>query len=82
MVEGHTCTRSNKGGNKHATQGWIANIVTDKLKSDGDVSRMELRKWITKTYNVELPYVKVFRGKEQAYTTTRKTTFYDAHCAL
>ncbi|KAL7582506.1 uncharacterized protein LOC111921300 [Lactuca sativa] len=28
---------------------------------------MELRKWITKTYNVELPYLKVFRGKEQAY---------------
>ncbi|CAH1419724.1 unnamed protein product [Lactuca virosa] len=60
MVEGHTCSRSNKGGNKRATQGWVANIVTEKLKSDGDVSPMELRKWITKTYNVELPYLKVF----------------------
>ncbi|KAI3740672.1 hypothetical protein L2E82_31142 [Cichorium intybus] len=68
MVETHTCTRSNKGGNKCATQGWIANLVTDKLKSDGDVSVMELRKWIMKTYSVDVSYLKVFRGKEQAYT--------------
>ncbi|CAI9278749.1 unnamed protein product [Lactuca saligna] len=68
MVEVHTCTRSNKGGNKRATQGWIANVVTDKLKSDGDVSPYELRNWIMKTYNVDVPYLKVFRGKEQAYT--------------
>lgn len=68
IVEGHTCTRSNKGGNKRATQGWVAKIVTDKLKSDGDVSATELRKWIMHTYNVNVPYLKVFRGKEQAYT--------------
>nr|KAJ0217758.1 hypothetical protein LSAT_V11C300154870 [Lactuca sativa] len=54
MVEGHTCTRSNKGGNKHATQGWVANIITDKLKSD---IRMSL-----------LWSIEIFRGKEQAYT--------------
>nr|KAJ0195430.1 hypothetical protein LSAT_V11C700377310 [Lactuca sativa] len=35
MVEVHTCTRSNKGGNKRATQGCIANVVTAKLKYDG-----------------------------------------------
>ncbi|CAH1421173.1 unnamed protein product [Lactuca virosa] len=58
----------NKGGNKHATQGWIANVVTDKLKSDGEVSPHEPRNWIMKTYNVDVPYLKVFRGKEQAYT--------------
>ncbi|KAI3738295.1 hypothetical protein L2E82_28319 [Cichorium intybus] len=68
LTEGHTCTRSNKGGNKRATQGWIANIVTDKLKSDGDFSPVDLRNWIMKTYNVDVPYLKVFRGKEQAYT--------------
>ncbi|KAL4572798.1 hypothetical protein LXL04_019583 [Taraxacum kok-saghyz] len=65
--ERHTCTRSNKGGNKRATQGWIANIIVDKLRSDGDVSPWELRNWIMKTYNVEIPYQKVFRGKQQAY---------------
>ncbi|CAH1452382.1 unnamed protein product [Lactuca virosa] len=54
MVEVHTCTRSNKGGNKRATQGWIANAVTDKLKSDRDVSPYELRNWIMKTYNVDV----------------------------
>ena len=68
MVNVHTCTRSNKGGNKCATQGWIANVVIDKLKFDGDVSPYELRNWIMKTYNVDVPYLKVFRGKEQAYT--------------
>ncbi|PWA84050.1 transposase, MuDR, MULE transposase domain protein [Artemisia annua] len=35
LVEEHSCIRSNKGGNIHATQGWIANVVSDKLKSDG-----------------------------------------------
>ncbi|KAL4586837.1 hypothetical protein LXL04_011482 [Taraxacum kok-saghyz] len=53
LVEAHTCTRSNKGGNKRATQGWIANVITNKLISDGDVSSTELRKWIMKTYNVD-----------------------------
>ncbi|CAH1415299.1 unnamed protein product [Lactuca virosa] len=67
MVEVHSCTQSNKGGNKCATQGWIANVVTDKLKSD-DVSPYKLRNWIMNTYNVDVPYLKVFRGKEQAYT--------------
>nr|KAJ0211058.1 hypothetical protein LSAT_V11C400164750 [Lactuca sativa] len=66
-VEVHTCTRSNKGGNKRATQGWIANLVTNKLKSDGDVAPYELRNWIMKNYNVDVSYLKVFRGKEQAY---------------
>nr|KAJ0186625.1 hypothetical protein LSAT_V11C900501830 [Lactuca sativa] len=68
MVEVHSCTRSNKGGNKRATQGWIANVVTDKLTSDGEVSPYKLRNWIMKTYNVDVPYLKVFRGIEQAYT--------------
>nr|XP_043623589.1 uncharacterized protein LOC122595313 [Erigeron canadensis] len=68
QVQEHSCIRSNKAGNRRATQGWIANIVTDKLKSDGDVGVPDLMKWISKTYNVELPCHKVFRGKEQAYT--------------
>ncbi|KAI7758087.1 hypothetical protein M8C21_033352 [Ambrosia artemisiifolia] len=39
FVEAHSCTRSNKGSNKLATQGWIAKIVVrDKLKSNGVVS--------------------------------------------
>ncbi|KAJ9545468.1 hypothetical protein OSB04_025175 [Centaurea solstitialis] len=68
MVEGHTCTRSNKGGHKRATQGWIASVVTSRLKSDGDVTVAELRKWLMRVYNVDVPYQKVFRGKEQAYS--------------
>lgn len=59
MVEEHSCIQSNKGGNRRATQGWIANVVSDKLKSDGDVSVTQLRKWLMKHYNVELPYHKV-----------------------
>nr|XP_043621620.1 uncharacterized protein LOC122593291 [Erigeron canadensis] len=68
LVEEHSCIRSNKGGNKCATQGWIAEAVKDKLKSDGDVSPADLEKWLMKTYSVEIPYLKVYRGKEQAYT--------------
>nr|XP_043630107.1 uncharacterized protein LOC122601410 [Erigeron canadensis] len=68
LVEVHTCIRINKGGNKCATQGWIAEVVKDKLKSDGDVSHADLKKWLMKTYGVDVPYLKVYRGKEQAYT--------------
>ncbi|KAL4554548.1 hypothetical protein LXL04_039380 [Taraxacum kok-saghyz] len=68
FVETHSCTRSNKGGNKHATQGWIADVVTDKLKSEGDVSPVDLQKWLMQSYNVDIPYMRVFRGREQAYT--------------
>nr|GEV65991.1 hypothetical protein [Tanacetum cinerariifolium] len=58
LVEEHSCIRSNKGGNRRATQGWIANVVSDKLKSDGDVSVTQLKKWLMKHYNVELRYQK------------------------
>nr|GEW01637.1 hypothetical protein [Tanacetum cinerariifolium] len=68
LVEEHFCIQSNKGGNKHATQGWIADVVSDKLKSNGDVPVLQLSKRLMKHYNVDLPYQKVFRGKEQAYT--------------
>ncbi|GJZ26685.1 uncharacterized protein Tco_0570938 [Tanacetum coccineum] len=68
LKETHTCMRSNMGGNKHATQGWIASVLTDKIKSDGDATVTELKSWLMKNYNVNLPYHKVFRGKEQAYT--------------
>ncbi|PWA64461.1 hypothetical protein CTI12_AA342820 [Artemisia annua] len=67
MTEAHTCIRSNKGGNKHATQGWIAEVVSDKLKSSGDVYVIELSKWLMQKYSIVLQYHKVFRGKEQAY---------------
>ncbi|XP_071726878.1 uncharacterized protein [Rutidosis leptorrhynchoides] len=43
-------------------------VITDKLRSDGDVSVAEIRRWLVKTYNVEVPYMRVFSGKEQAYT--------------
>nr|XP_043625843.1 uncharacterized protein LOC122597295 [Erigeron canadensis] len=68
LVEPHSCTQSNMGSNKCATQGWIAEVIPDKLRSDGDVSVAELRSWLVKTYNVEPPYMRVARGKEQAYT--------------
>ncbi|GJR84523.1 uncharacterized protein Tco_0155308 [Tanacetum coccineum] len=58
------------GGNRRATQGWIVSIVTDKVRSDGDVSVAKLRKWLTKHYSVDIPYHRVFRGKEQAYSDT------------
>ncbi|KAJ9552716.1 hypothetical protein OSB04_016761 [Centaurea solstitialis] len=67
FVDTHSCTRSNKCVNKHATQGWIAEVVTDKLKSDGDVSCAELQKWLMRNYNVDVPYMRVFKGKELAY---------------
>ncbi|PWA36330.1 transposase, MuDR, MULE transposase domain protein [Artemisia annua] len=68
FIKTHSCTRTNKCGNKRATQGWIANVIADKLKYDGDISTTEIRKWLMTTYNVDVPYLRAFRGKEQAYT--------------
>nr|GEX78420.1 transposase, MuDR, MULE transposase domain protein [Tanacetum cinerariifolium] len=68
LNETHTCIRSNMGGNRRATQGWIVSVVTDKVRSDGDVSVAELRKWLMKHYSVDIPYHRVFSGKEQAYS--------------
>ncbi|XP_078158780.1 uncharacterized protein LOC144554295 [Carex rostrata] len=68
FIPKHSCTQSNKCSNKCATQGWVADVVVDKLKSDGDVSAAVLKKWLMRKYNVDVPYMKVFRGKEQAYT--------------
>ncbi|GKA03523.1 putative transposase, MuDR, plant, MULE transposase domain protein [Tanacetum coccineum] len=67
-VEKHSCIRSNKGGNKCATQGWIANVLSDKIRFDGDVSIAELRKWLMQSYNADIPYKRVYRGKEQAFS--------------
>ncbi|KAK1434361.1 hypothetical protein QVD17_00100 [Tagetes erecta] len=63
FVGTHSCIRSNKGGNKLASQGWVASVVTDRLKSDGDVSVTVLQKWTMNTYNVDVPYLQVFRGE-------------------
>nr|GFB95785.1 hypothetical protein CTI12_AA051450 [Tanacetum cinerariifolium] len=32
------------------------------------MSATEIMKWLMKTYNVDVPYMRAFRGKEQAYT--------------
>ena len=62
FLKTHSCTRTNKCGNKRATQGWIANVIADKLKSDGDISTTKIRKWLMTTYNVDVPYLRAFRG--------------------
>ncbi|XP_076890570.1 uncharacterized protein LOC143541705 [Bidens hawaiensis] len=46
----------------------VTSVIIDKLKSDGDVSPTELQNWILKNYNVDVAYMKVYRGKEQAHT--------------
>nr|GEV79062.1 hypothetical protein [Tanacetum cinerariifolium] len=51
--DSHSCIQSNKRGNKSATQGWIASVIKDKLKSDGDVSVIKIKKWLMKHYNVK-----------------------------
>ncbi|GKB52577.1 hypothetical protein Tco_0903330 [Tanacetum coccineum] len=38
LTQTHICTRSNMGGNRRVTQGWIESVVMDKVRSDGDVA--------------------------------------------
>ncbi|GJU35656.1 uncharacterized protein Tco_1184010 [Tanacetum coccineum] len=63
LVETHSCTRTNKCGNKRATQGWIANVIRDKIKSDGDISATEIMKWLMMTYNVDVQQELLTRNK-------------------
>ncbi|XP_039146853.1 uncharacterized protein LOC120284116 [Dioscorea cayenensis subsp. rotundata] len=65
----HSCCSINKCGNQMATQHWIASKVCDWLQQEGDLSGKELRRRLNEKYNVDLPYHRVWRGKEEAVST-------------
>ncbi|KAJ0972417.1 hypothetical protein J5N97_020376 [Dioscorea zingiberensis] len=66
MQKEHLCSSINKSGNKMATKYWVADRVIEWLRNEGELAPSELRRRLVEKYHVELPYHRVWRGKEIA----------------
>ncbi|XP_020111463.1 uncharacterized protein LOC109726337 [Ananas comosus] len=65
----HTCEVVNRCGNKNATKGWIAERIINWLKNEGDIPVSDLSRRLKEQYGrLELPYLRVWKGKELAMT--------------
>uniref|UniRef100_A0A0A9FIC4 MULE transposase domain-containing protein n=1 Tax=Arundo donax TaxID=35708 RepID=A0A0A9FIC4_ARUDO len=62
----HTCSSVNKCGDTMATNNWIAERVVDWLRDKPTIGPKELQFELQKKFQMELPYHRVFKGKEKA----------------
>jgi hypothetical protein len=62
----HKCSLVNKCGDMMASNKWVADRVVDLLRDDPAMGPKELQSELKKKYKFEVPYDKVFRGKEKA----------------
>ncbi|XP_052137384.1 uncharacterized protein LOC127755770 [Oryza glaberrima] len=62
----HTCGSFNKCGDTMATNKWVADRVVDLLRDDPTLGPKQLHDELKKTYKIDVPYDRVFRGKERA----------------
>lgn len=62
----HKCSSVNNCGDTMATNNWVAKRVVDMLKEDPTKKPHELQDALNKRYSLDIPYGKVFRGKEKA----------------
>ena len=62
----HTCSSVNQCGDTMASSNWVAERVVEFLKEDSTMGPTELQGKLKNKYALEVPYSKVFRGKEKA----------------
>jgi MuDR family transposase len=62
----HECCGVNRRGNKHATQGWIANQIVSDLRKEKDIPPKRLQVSLETKFGISLPYNRVWEGKELA----------------
>ena len=62
----HTCSSVNQCGDTMASNNWVAERVVEFLKEDSTMGPIELQRKLKYKYTLEVPYNKVFRGKEKA----------------
>jgi hypothetical protein len=62
----HKCSSINKCGDMTASNKWVVDRVVDLLRDDPTMGPKELQSELKKKYKFEVPYVWVFRGKENA----------------
>jgi hypothetical protein len=62
----HSCGSVNKCGDTMASSAWVAARAVDFLKEKPYMCPKELQQQLKKKYHFEVPYGRVFRGKEKA----------------
>ncbi|XP_021316765.1 uncharacterized protein LOC110435495 isoform X2 [Sorghum bicolor] len=62
----HSCGSFNNCGETMANNKWVAERVVDLLREDLEMRPKELQGRLNKKYSIEIPYYRVFRGKERA----------------
>jgi len=62
----HTCGAVNKCGDTMATHTWVAERAVEWLREKPTMGPKELQDELKKKYKVDVPYDRVFRGKEKA----------------
>jgi hypothetical protein len=62
----HTCGSFNKCGQTTTSNNWVVNRVIDLLRDDSKVGPAKLRNKLKNKYLMDVPYVRVARGKLRA----------------
>jgi hypothetical protein len=62
----HTCGSVNKCGDTMASNKWVVERVVDFLRDTPTMGTKDLQVELKKKYKIEVPYSRVFRGKEKA----------------
>ncbi|PKU74228.1 hypothetical protein MA16_Dca021632 [Dendrobium catenatum] len=62
----HTCPGINRAGNRLATSAWVANQIQEMVKRYPDISPKEINSGLEKEFGLSLPYMKLWRAREQA----------------
>lgn len=62
----HTCGSFNKCGDTMASNKWVADRVVDLLRDKPTMGPKELQDELKKKYKMDVPYDRVYRGKERA----------------
>jgi hypothetical protein len=64
----HTCSSERRSKVvKHATKFWVCDVVKDWLTADSRFGAKELQAKIKEKYKVEVPYKRVYAGKDLAH---------------
>ncbi|PKU85654.1 hypothetical protein MA16_Dca003395 [Dendrobium catenatum] len=62
----HTCPGINRAGNRLATSAWVANEIQEMVKRYPDIPPKEINSSLEKEYGLSLPYMKLWRAREEA----------------
>ncbi|XP_020682036.2 uncharacterized protein LOC110099280 [Dendrobium catenatum] len=65
----HTCPGINRAGNRLASSRWVSNQIQEMVKRYPDIPPKEINSGLEKEFGLSLPYMKLWRAREQARDT-------------